>query len=483
MGVIFSFLSGLLMSIQPITDNDYFWHVVIGKWIDTNGAIPTKELFSWYGNYNWISHEWLTELIMYKIGPIGCIAIMLIIFLGLYYLMFKMLKFNWKKLFDFKLCYLLLMTVFFKVTGPRPYILSLLFFAYLVYVLFSYVDNNKKLFNKFIWTIPILQVIWVNFHGGSSSLPYLFIVGVLICNFVAKLLPFKENSWCVPFLDKKQIKTLLLVLGLTIIASCINPFTYKMLLYPFTNMADDNMINLILEWKSPSFHGLLGIYIFIMIVFPLFNMILTKKKFKLHEVGFLGLMLFMCLRSQRFIGMYGIYSTWVLGKYFFVTDEMYENIRKPFKKFEKIIKYCFITLLIILLCFIGYKQFKNFKLIDNHGYCTDEAVKKVIELKPERLYNDFGAGGYLLYKLDEFNALNETKIFIYGLGDVFSNNILPVSVEFVKLETDPEKIISEYNFDVIITSTTLPLHYYLNQSTNWEEVYSDEMSYIYTKKD
>lgn len=482
MCVIFSFISGLLLSLQPITDNDYFWHVVIGRWIDTNGTIPSKELFSWFGNYSWTAHEWLTELIMYKIGPIGCIAIMMIIFLGLYFLMFRMLKLNFKKLFDFKLLYLILMTVFFKVTGPRPYIISLLFFAYLVYILFSYIGKEKTMFKKLIRTIPILQILWVNFHGGSSSLPYLFLIGVLLCDLLIRLLPFNEDRWGDKILDKDQRKTILMVLGLTLIATCINPFTYKMLLYPFTNMVDTNMIDSILEWKSASFHGILGIYIFIMIVVPLFSMIFCKKKFKLHEVAFLGLMLYMGLKSQRFIGMYGIYSTWIVGKYFFATDDMYEKIRRPFKKFEKVITIFVYSSMIIILIAIGYKQIKNFEIIDNHGYYSDEAVLKLIELNPQRLYNDFGTGGYLLYKLDEYNALDKTKIFIYGLGDVFSNNILPVTTKFSKLETDPQEVLDEYDFDVLITSNSLPLHYYLEKDENYELVYQDDMCYIFIKK-
>ena len=47
MGIIFTFLMGLFMSFESITDNDYFWHVVIGRWIDTNHAIPNRPLFSW----------------------------------------------------------------------------------------------------------------------------------------------------------------------------------------------------------------------------------------------------------------------------------------------------------------------------------------------------------------------------------------------------------------------------------------------------
>ena len=172
MGVIFTFIMGLLMTFEPITDTDWFWHYVVGGVINAKHIIPNKELFSWVGDYSWTAHEWLTESVMNKLGPWGCIIIMLVIFLLLYIIMAKMLRVKLKKIFDFKLCYLLLMTVFFKVTGPRPYVFSLLMMAYLVYVLFSYIDE-KKHFDKLIWTIPILQLIWVNFHGGSSSLSYI----------------------------------------------------------------------------------------------------------------------------------------------------------------------------------------------------------------------------------------------------------------------------------------------------------------------
>ena len=485
MGVIFTFITGLLMSFESMTDNDYFWHVVIGKWIDTNHAIPNVPLYSWWGleqHYSWTSHEWLTEWIMYKVGDIGCMVIMLSIFLLLYIILYKMLKLKFNKLFDFKLIWLLLMTVFFKVTGPRPYIISLLFFGYLIYVLFSYIDKDKKIFNKLIWTIPIVQVLWSNLHGGSTSLSYVFIIGVLLCDLFLKIFKIKEERWASYLLDKKQIKTLLIVLGLTLVATCINPVGYKLLLYPFTNMADTNMIDYIIEWQSPSFHGILGLYIFIMVAFPIFNMIITKKKYKFHEFALLLLMFYMSMKSQRFIGMYGIYSTWLVGKYMFVDDNFYEIIKKPFKKFENIIKYGFILLLVLITIFIGYKQISNFKLIDNDGFYSDKAVEKLIELKPTRMYNDFGAGGYLLYKLNQYNALDDMNIFIYGLGDVFSNNILPDSVALYKVTKDPEELINKYNFDVILTVKTSTLRYYLEDNDNWKITYSDDMCYIFERK-
>ena len=484
MGIIFTFIIGLLMSFEPITDNDWFWHYVIGHFIDTNKVIPSSELFTWHGPYNWTSHEWLTEWFMYKIGPMGCLIAMLIIFLFLYILMSKLLKVKLKKIFDFRLLYLLLMTVFFKVTGPRPYIISLLFMAYLVYILFNYIDNEKK-YSKLIYTIPVLQILWVNFHGGSSSLPYIFIIGVLMCHIFLKIFKFKEDRWTNNILSSKQLKTLLIVLGLTLIGSCINPFGYKMLLYPFTNMADTSMLDNIVEWASPSFHGVLGIYIFLIITIPVFNMILTKEKMKLHEIGFQLVLFYMCLKSQRFIGMYGIYSIWTLGKYFFVTENMYEILKKPFEKFEKVITISFCIILVLVVGFVGYKQIKVFNsvgVIDNDGYYSDEAVKKVAELKPKKLFNDFGGGGYLLYKLDEYDLLKDTKIFSYGLGDVFSKEILPKSIEIGELKGDTRELIEHYNFDVILTYKTNQLHYFLDEIEEYELYYQDDTCYIYIQK-
>lgn len=483
MGIIFCIIVGLFMAFEPITDNDYFWHVVVGHFIDNNKVIPKTELFSWVSGKPWIAHEWLNEFIMHKLGNFGCIAIMLIIFLILYILMAKLLKLEFKKLFDFRLIYFLLMTVFFKVTGPRPYIISLVFMAYLVYVLFSYLDD-KKWAQKLIWTLPILQILWVNFHGGSSSLIYIFIIGVLMCDAVLKIFKFKEERFTSFKLDKKQVKTLLIILGLVIGCSVINPFGIKMLAYPFTNMLDDSMTSYILEWESPSFHNTLGLYIFIMVAFPLFNLILQKKKMKLHEIGFQLVMLYMALKSQRFIGMYGIYSCWTIGKYLFVSDEMYDSLRNPFKKFEKAITILFIVGLISFASFIGYKQISSFKstgIIDNHGYYSDDAIKKVIELNPERLYNDYSEGGYLLYKLDEYDALDKVKVFSYGLGDVFSSDLLPDSMNVQNLKVDPKAILDKYDFDYLLTTKHHTLHYYLDANIDYELLYQDDMCFIYKK--
>ena len=257
-----------------------------------------------------------------------------------------------------------------------------------------------------------------------------------------------------------------------------------MLLYPFTNMADASMINNITEWKSPNFHFLSGLNLFILISFPIFNLILNKNKMKLHEIAFQLLFLYMILRSQRFGEMYVIYSAWTIGKYCFISDDMYNLLKKPFIKYEKIITIIFCCLLVYIEVIIGYYQVNKFassSIINNNGYYSDEAVKQIIKLKPKRLYNDYGSGGYLLYKLNEYNALDEVKIFAYGLGDVLSGDILPDSANLENTSKDTRKIIEKYDFDVLITSEKLNLHYFLDEMDEYTLYYSDVMCYIYIK--
>jgi hypothetical protein len=164
---------------------------------------------------------------------------------------------------------------------------------------------------------------------------------------------------------------------------------------------------------------------------------------------------------------------------------MYETFRKPFKKFEKIITIGFCVILVLAMGFVGYKQIKTFKtvgVIDNDGYYSDEAIKKVAELKPKKLYNDFGGGGYLLYRLDRLDLLKDVKIFSYGLGDVFSQEILPKSLDIGESRADTRKLIEHYDFDVMLTFKTNQLHYFLDEMEEYELYYQDDMCYIYIKK-
>ena len=75
MGIIVCILLGLFMALEPITDNDYFWHIVVGKWINNNHAIPNTELFSWVSGKAWVNRVYIICSISHRsVCGFSCIA-------------------------------------------------------------------------------------------------------------------------------------------------------------------------------------------------------------------------------------------------------------------------------------------------------------------------------------------------------------------------------------------------------------------------
>ena len=55
-----------LMTLRPIADPDFWWHLRTGQLILQTHAIPHTDPFSYtMVGKPWITHEWLSEIIIY----------------------------------------------------------------------------------------------------------------------------------------------------------------------------------------------------------------------------------------------------------------------------------------------------------------------------------------------------------------------------------------------------------------------------------
>src|SRR6202142_1181591 len=62
-------LLGLLaMTARNATDPDLWWHLRTGQWIVETGHVPHTDPFSFTRiGSPWISHEWLSEIVLYEL--------------------------------------------------------------------------------------------------------------------------------------------------------------------------------------------------------------------------------------------------------------------------------------------------------------------------------------------------------------------------------------------------------------------------------
>lgn len=438
--------------------NDYFWHVKTGEYIINNLSVPTYDIFSWIGlnNFAWISHEWLSEVVIYGFkaifGDFGPLFFCLIMYGILVCLLLFLNKDNLIKNKLFSLLWIVFgFLVFSAVMLPRPHLISYILFIICVYILYDLYDNEDS---KKIYFLPLISVLWVNFHGGSSNLTYILCLIFLICG----LCNFKFGRLEARKISKKQIKKFILGFVLSFLGIMINPHGIKLITYPYENMQDKVMISNITEWFSPSLNNIGDLWAFVLIGVIVLVLIISKKRIKFINLVLLGAFLFLALKSYRFMPFLYIVSSFII--FDFIDKGNFE-----FSKFLNVIMALFILILSIVL---------SFKLVNsyNQKMISDDIINYIKKVKPKRLFNFYGYGGYLIY--------NNIPVFIDGRADMYSKHTLKDTFDLQN--NGYNYILDKYNFDMIIIPKNIALNIYLLDSDEYVLSKQDDEVLVYEKK-
>ena len=75
------FIGLFLMTLRPIADPDFWWHLRTGQLIVQTHSIPHSDPFSFTNTGKpWIAHEWLTELFFYGLYQLGSYGLLIFVF-------------------------------------------------------------------------------------------------------------------------------------------------------------------------------------------------------------------------------------------------------------------------------------------------------------------------------------------------------------------------------------------------------------------
>ncbi|MDO5002961.1 MAG: hypothetical protein Q4E39_01860 [bacterium] len=298
--------------------NDYYWHVKIGEYIFKSKTIPYIDIFSWYGSVNklrWISHEWLSEVIIFLFSNIfgqnGAFIYVFIMILILGFLIFIINKgFFYKNSFYAVVWAIFGLLIISAKALPRPHLFSYLLFTItliLAYDLYKNKDSNK------IYLSLLISILWSNLHGGSNNLSYIIYGIFLFCSiFPNKNYKKITNKNISPIQRKKYIIAIIL----SLIGICINPHGLIMLLYPYQNMTYTDMIRCISEWHPISIFKIDGIFYLIFIGYITLKLIKTKKKISLVDLILFVSFTIISRKSRKFVPYLYISSSFYIFNYF-----------------------------------------------------------------------------------------------------------------------------------------------------------------------
>ena len=443
-----------------IFDPDFFWHLATGRWIVENMNLPERDPFTpfFYGTNREafiLKGYWLTQAcyqIVFAAG--GMVGLALLKSSSFVALFGTTLYFHWKKKTNITWVLLAILPLYetlLNFRADRPNMVSLLFFACLLYLL-----ETKHW--KFL---PLLMLVWANSHGGYllGNVVIVVYIGALVLSRQKKVL--KTVSW-----------------GLAgLVASFANPLGAAgvLLIINFqgsglqkTNFESMSPIQIALEYHDYYLGYFLALF------FIIVGLFFIRRSSAWGPLAVLILTAFISLKGARFMPFLVIASA-------FYVPCIFDRINLPVL-WRRGLLCCSITLIILL----GFKDLSVGRGL-TWGLEPDRFPVKGAEFIARsggkgQVFCNYEWGGYLIWKLPEAMILNDPR----GLSeDAYLKN---VAIENASPGWETELI--EMNTTVVVVSAFNPLSGKANKlwqslfyTDNWQLVFADSVSLVYYRND
>lgn len=451
-------------------DGDLPRHLAFGRLILSEHQIPpTEPLIYPYENRPYTSHEWLSQVIYWRIysvaGLPGLVFSAAILLSTTFYILYSYLV----KQFSMRLPVLFIVAWGAFATSLnwaiRPHLFSMLLLA----IWLIWVDRLRCGEDISIWRFPILMILWSNFHG-------IFIAGILVLFAYAA-------GWAVDYLFAKEGnlatgKRLWLVLTLSVAGTVLNPGGADSWVSILSFVNNQYLMSRMLEANSPNFQSPDMRIIFLLLVFSIFLLAVKREKFTSGQGFLLAGFTAMSLMAFRNIQLYGIVAPFVLAEAItrFADFPVLKRLETTLINIEdKITGVVYPVVIVILL-----GAFVLISPISQALYQFDPETFPVeavtwLRSNPQsgNMFNELNWGGYL-----EMN-LYPQKTFIDSAADVTGE----ITMDYETVLTTGkgwEDLLQTYNIEWVIIEPDSDLAQTLSKK-GWKILYEDKTAIILRK--
>ncbi|MBG0771842.1 MAG: hypothetical protein H0S82_09035, partial [Anaerolineaceae bacterium] len=414
-------------------------------------------------------------------GFAGVILVCALVIATSFWLVYRRIRLNTNALMIALLVAFLAMTSSALHWLSRPHIFTFLFLALWIAVL----DRMARGEVKRWWLLPLLMVLWANFHGAFIAgfmTWFLFGFGILMDQVWGKK-PLGEG------LPPKFWQFYLLGGGASLLASFINPAGIGIWGTSVGYLGESFLVDMTQEYQSPDFHlyRMWPFLLFIVLLIILFAINKRDRKFRdlVPAVAWMA----MGLYSSRNIPLFAIISAPLLAT---ELDSLFITAADKFKWVDKLKKVDdrYVVLdgqlkgvvwpgLVVLLAVVGLSLGFTFDF-QQSGYAYDPEVFPVdavawLDENPQEgnMFNYFIWGGYLLYE-----EWPDELVFIDGQTDFYGEALTRQYLEVLMAVDGWEEILAEYDVAWAILPPEEVVTHLMVVDLGWEEVYRDDVAVI-----
>lgn len=424
-------------------DPDVFWHLAVGKWISQNGAVPRTDVYSWsaYGQ-PWTAHQWLWELILYQtyktLGVVGM----------------------WSLVFACAASAGLLVRAGLLASGVFPDVASVaggmapvllwgwlkpwpqagvyaLFAAYLCFSLRGRWGRREAL-----WALA-LGALWANIHSSAALFPCLLLA---------------EAAW--RRLWRLPAKGLVLAAGAAALGLFANPHGAGLVVYAvreglFTQLYRQH----IAEWM-PCYFGSPEL-----------------------ATAFFGCALILlasaaagCWRSLEFARAAGLWALALLSRIWtpYAVLASCALLGGFFFRFRLLKAAAGLVAGMGVLVLAAWGVPADLDVVAARNRYPVAAAEALPEAGIERPFNDYGFGGYLIWK--------GVPVYLDGRADLYRGGLLERYLRAPEEEDDLVGYVASTGADGAVVVRYGPYDRALAASPWWERVYADGAAAVYRRR-
>lgn len=466
------------------TDPDFFWHLKYGELTLAQGPLSHNPLTFTFQDYSFVDFEWLSNLVIFILFKLQSgkfhllallygIIVLAALVISLNIVLIRKAKKGSKSIMLFVGTIMVLPTI-----GIRPQMVTLLGLSLTYYLLIKYLKGNKKM----IFLMPIIMAIWTNLHPGFLSGLILLIV-ITSAEIVKSILRKVSilNTHDSIYQDKKpKVRTLILITGLSILATLLTPYLHKLLAESFLFSFDTYAQETISEWLAPNFHKFSGkctVFYLLFVIISFFR----RKDLNLTEIFLtftFGIMTFQSIRHLPLLVIVTIPSIlqskdWQKLAYF--------NFKEPFFLFVKLL--FFITAIAATIPL--FTRFMTVNADVNKVYEKAEYPTEAVDFLKQQnyegnLFNNYEWGGFLDWYYPEKKTFIDGRMTSWKMD---GKRALEEYDDIANLQaSDWKERLESYGIKIVLVKDILPIGNALRESEDWEIVYESDLAQVLKKK-
>ena len=485
------FLFFINLALQPLVEPDFGWHLRTGIDLLNHGwRMPLTDPYSHtMPEWPWVEHAWLTDgligVIYTKIGTAGGLGIILFfatVISGAFLLAAALAHTGRTARI---VAVALAAWIALPFLGARIQMVTLLGLALLLWLWKRY--QWQEILN--LWIVPPLFLLWANLHGGFTA--GLFTFGLLLTVAAIVRLVADARSSIVrrldePVLSWPQIRHMVLIFGLAVSLTFINPYGWRLYAEIVQSLGDRFMIDTLQEWQPVSVSHRAGLTYVIYLAGLALTMLIFYRRVEPSRWAVLGIFLALSLRHWRNVPFFLLVSIPLAAEMVqaivgWIVDHV-PAFRHHMRRWLFGVTVAVGAGIVLLgsehLERVAQSGLEPAKFFETTEYPI-EAVRWIQEHRPElgaRLYNDYGFGGFLLWWLPGEKIFIDGRMPAWRIGDRW------IFYDYMALTSwDPPAlgVLNKYAVDWAMTAVGGTLDRALNEQTTWRVRYADDKVRIY----